>query len=259
METINEDHKPKISVIIPTYNEETNIKNTLIAIKKQKCDVPYELIISDGQSSDNTVSIAQNFAEVYISPKKGKSHQLNYAIPKSSGDLLVFLDADTLIDPYFLQKIYKIFEKYENLWACSARVKYYDGKAVSIRLGTQTFTITNYFFLNLCVHLYYFFKTLLGVPELSGCNIIVRRNILFKVGGFKQLPSNLIGIDKVFSDSLLYLRRKFKRGKIKTLNFLSVFTSGRFLSLSRSLRRIIRYHSEKDIFYELSKDTRWLT
>ncbi len=250
-------HKPKISVIIPTYNEEKNVKKTLLAIKKQKCNIPYEIIVADGQSSDNTVSIAKKFAKVYLSPEQGKSPQLNYVVPKSSGDLLVFLDADTLIDPYFLQKIYKIFEKHKKLLACSARVKYYNGKALSFKLGSQTFLITSFFFLNFNMHVWYFFKTLLGYPELIGCNIIVRRDIFFKVGGFKQLPPNLIGIDKVFSDSLIYLTRKMKKGKIKTLNFISVLTSGRFLNTRRSLGRITQYRSKKEIFYNLAKDINW--
>lgn len=252
------NYNPKISVIIPTYNEETSIKTTLIAVKKQNCNIPYEIIIADGQSSDKTVSIAKNFAKVYISPKKGKAYQLNGAIPKTSGDLLVFLDADTLIDPNFLQKIYKKFERNKNLLACSARVKYYNGKAISFKLGSHKFMITNYFFLNFSMHLWYFFKTLFRYPELIGCNIIVRRDIFFKVGGFKQLPSNLIGIDKVFSDSLIFLKNRMKRGKIKTLNFISVLTSGRSLNARRSLRRIGDYHSNKDIFYDLAKDLKWM-
>lgn len=245
--------KSKISVVIPTYNEENHIKETLISVTKQKCSVPYEIIIVDGQSSDQTVSVAKNYAKTYISPKKGKANQLNYVIPKTSGDLLVFLDADTLIGPYFLQKVYKIFERHKKLFACSARVKYYDGKSISLNFGSQKFSITLYFFLNLGMHIYYFFKSLLGFPELIGCNIIVRREIFLKVGGFQQLPYNLTGIDKVFSDSLIYLKRKMKQGKIKTLNFVSVVTSGRTLNARRSLKRIGDYRSNKDIYYNLAK------
>ncbi len=251
------NHKPKISVIIPTYNEETHIKETLIAVKKQICNISYEVIVADGQSSDRTVSIAKDYAKVYISPENSKSFQLNFVIPKTCGTLLVFLDADTLIDPYFLQNVYRIFEKDKNLFACSARVKYYDGKAILFKLGSRRFTITRYFFLNLNMHIWYFFKTLLGYPELIGCNIIVRREIFFKTGGFKQLPPELIGMDKVFSDSLIYLSRKMKTGRIKTLNFVSVMTSGRSLSTRRSIGRIIQYYSKKDIYHNLAKDVNW--
>lgn len=250
-------NNPKISVIIPTYNEESSIKTTLIAVKNQNCDIPYEIIIADGQSSDKTVSIAKNLAKVYISPKKGKAYQINGAIAKTSGDLLVFLDADTLIDPNFLQRIYRIFERDKNLLACSARVKYYNGKAISFGLGSQRFTITSYFFLNFSMHLWYFFRTLFRCPELIGCNIIVRRDTFFKIGGFKQLPENLLGIDKVFSDSLIHLKKNMKKGKIKTLNFISVKTSGRSLNTRRSLKRIRDYRSKKSIFYNLAKDLKW--
>ena len=253
MKAIKENLKIKISIIIPTYNEENNIKETLIAAKKQKYDFPYEIIVVDGQSSDKTVSIAKKYAKVYISPKRGKVYQLNYAVPKTSGDLLLFLDADTLIGPLFLYKITQIFRKRKNLFACSARFKYYNGKAISFKLGSLKFIITSYFFQNVNMHLYYFFKTLYGYPELSGCNIIVRRDIFFKAGGFKQ-PPNSLGIDKVFSDSLIYLSRKQKRGKIKTLNFVSVLTSGRHLNIHRSLKRISQYHTKKDIYYQLAKE-----
>jgi glycosyltransferase involved in cell wall biosynthesis len=244
--------KPKISVVIPTYNEERNIEQTLHAVCNQICDVPYEIIIADGQSTDKTVALAKQFAKVYISPKKGKSFQVNYAIPKSSGELIVFLDADTLIEPNFLKNIYKIFDKHEDLFACSARLKYYNGKAFSFNLGSRKYTITSYFFQNVNMHFFYFFKTLLGYPELTGCNINVRREVFLKVGGFKQ-PPNSLGIDKVFSDAVIYLTRKLKRGRIKTLNFMSVLTSGRHLSARRSIKRIAQYHTQKDIYYKLAK------
>ncbi len=243
----------KISVIVPTYNEQQNIKNTLENIKKQICSIPYEIIVVDGQSTDNTVSIAKKLVKTYISPIKGKAEQLNYGVDQSTGDILVFLDADTLIDQNFLRKIYKLFEKYPNLLACSPRVKYYNGKILSLNFGNKTITLTTYFFLNLCMHIFYFFKTQLRFPELMGCSIIVRRDAFLQIGGFKRPPNNL-GIDKLFSDSLIYLKRKTGKGKIKTLNSISVLTSGRFLSAKRSINRISLYHSKKDLLYEMAKD-----
>jgi hypothetical protein len=102
------------------------------------------------------------------------------------------------------------------------------------------------------MHLYYFLKSLLGYPELAGCNMIVRREVFLKSGGFKS-PPNSLGIDKVFSDSLIYLTRKMKRGKVRTLNFVSVMTSGRYLTIKRSYKRISQYYSKKDIYYTLAK------
>ena len=56
MKTINQKYKPQISVIIPTYNEENNIKETLIAVKKQICNIPYEIIVADGQCTEECYS-----------------------------------------------------------------------------------------------------------------------------------------------------------------------------------------------------------
>jgi len=246
------NYNPNITVIVPTYNEEKSIKDTLIAVKQQKCDLTFEVIVVDGQSTDNTVSIAQNIAKVYISPLKGKAFQLNYGISKTSGELLILLDADTIVNPYFFQKIYEIFKTHKNLYACSARVNYHNGKAISFKLASQRFIFTQYFFLNISMHLFYFLKSLLGYPELAGCNMIVRREIFLKSGGFKT-PPNSLGIDKVFSDSLIYLTRKMKKGKVRTLNFVSVLTSGRHLTIKRSYKRINQYFSKKDIYYALAK------
>ncbi|MEJ2296517.1 MAG: glycosyltransferase, partial [Candidatus Lokiarchaeota archaeon] len=237
----------EISVIIPTYNEERNIRKTLVAVSNQRISVPYEIIVVDGQSSDNTVKIAKEFATVLISPKKGKTFQLNYAAEKALGNLLFFLDADTIVDPHFLQKIYNKFKRDKTLLACSARFKYFDEKAIRFKIGSLKLTLTSYFFQNVFVHMWYFFKSLFGYPELSGCNITVRGEIFFKVGGFKQ-PPNSLGIDKVFSDSLLYFIKANNYGKIKTLNFTSVFTSGRHLTVKRSVKRIQQYHSQKDVY-----------
>ncbi len=243
---------PRISVIIPTFNEERNIKHTLKAIANQIIDVPYEIIVADGQSTDNTVKIAEKFSKVLVSPKKGKTYQLNYAAKKARGWLIFFLDADTIVDTHFLQKIISKFNKDKELLACSARFKYFDGKKISFKIGTLNFSITSYFFQNIFVHAWYFFKSLFGYPELSGCNIVVKRRIFQEVGGFKQ-PPNSLGIDKVFSDSLLYYIKKINHGKIKTLNFLSVLTSGRHLTAKRSVQRIQQYHSQKDVYLNLAK------
>ena len=252
MESINKKYKPRISIVIPAYNEESYIEETLRAIKNQVCNFSYEIIVIDGQSTDKTISVAKNYAEVFKSPQRSRVFQLNYGASKTSGDLILFLDADTLIGPHFLHKVNKIFEKKKNLLACSARFKYYDGKALTFKLGSLTFTITRYFFHNIFLHPWYFFKTLFGYPELCGCNTIVRKEIFDKIGGFKE-PPNLLGADKVFSDSLIYLIRKEKRGKIKTLNFISVLTSGRNLKVKRSLKRINQYFTMKKEYSDLAK------
>jgi glycosyltransferase involved in cell wall biosynthesis len=61
----------KVSVIIPTYNEENYIKNCILALRNQDYKGEYEIIVSDGNSKDNTVKIAKKFADkVVVCEKK---------------------------------------------------------------------------------------------------------------------------------------------------------------------------------------------
>ncbi|MHA1270206.1 MAG: glycosyltransferase family 2 protein [Candidatus Helarchaeota archaeon] len=252
----NSNQKAKISVIIPTFNEEDNIKETLISIKRQICNIKYEVVVADGQSNDNTVKIAKKYSDVIISPKRGKAFQLNYVVPRTSGDILVFLDADTIVPINFLQKIYNLFERKKRLFACSARFKYTIGKVKFFHLGSKKFSITTYFFHNWGSHIYYTAKMLFGYPELAGCNIIVRRDIFFKVGGFKNPPKGW-GIDKTFSDAILYLIKKEKFGKIRTLSLIHVFTSARKLSIKRGLEKFYQYQKEKKLYTDLATDSKF--
>ena len=61
--------KPKISVVIPTYNEETNIKRTLKAVRDQICDIPYEIIVARRSIKRN----AQNHSQKDIYYELAKS------------------------------------------------------------------------------------------------------------------------------------------------------------------------------------------
>jgi len=244
---------PKVSIIIPTYNEELNIRETLLAIKNQKCNITYEVIVSDGQSTDNTVKIAEKLAKTIISPVKGKAYQVNYAVRIANGEILILLDADTIIPENYIQYIYNLFMKNKNLFACSARFKYTSGIEKVLKIGSKKFSITPFFFQNTALFLYYTARMFLGYPELAGCNISVRKDIFLKVNGFKDPPKSW-GIDKVFSDSVLFLIKKLKFGKIKTINSIHVLTSARRVSIKKGLKRYIQYHKKKEVYSDLAKD-----
>ena len=54
----------KISVVVCTYNQEDTIARTLDSILMQQCHLPYEIIIGEDCSTDNTLSICQQYAEL---------------------------------------------------------------------------------------------------------------------------------------------------------------------------------------------------
>ena len=91
---------PYLSVIIPTYNEEKRIGESLkkIAAYLSRQDYSYEIIIVDDASSDKTVKIIEDFAEniVLLRNKKreGKGYSVRQGVLAAKGDFVLFSDAD---------------------------------------------------------------------------------------------------------------------------------------------------------------------
>ena len=98
-----------VSVIIPTYNEEKNIETALLAVRSQT-KPPKEIIIVDNFSKDKTVNIAKKYAKV-IKSKSNIALARNIGASKTSSELLLFLDADTLLLPDVIEKLSKQFSK----------------------------------------------------------------------------------------------------------------------------------------------------
>ncbi|MCK5573526.1 MAG: TIGR04283 family arsenosugar biosynthesis glycosyltransferase [Bacteroidetes bacterium] len=89
----------RISVIVPSLNEEALIGGTLRSIRAEAPDI--EVVVVDGGSTDRSPEIAGEYARV-ISAPRGRAVQMNKGAQHSSGDVLVFLHADTRIPPgYF--------------------------------------------------------------------------------------------------------------------------------------------------------------
>ena len=85
--------KPKISVLFCALNEEKNLPLVLPYIP----DYIDEVVIIDGHSKDNTVSLAKKLypkAKIFYQPGKGKGDALRSGIEKATGDIIVMLDAD---------------------------------------------------------------------------------------------------------------------------------------------------------------------
>jgi len=91
----------KVSVIIPTYNEEKNIGKCLENLRKQTFPKIEVIVVNDG-SSDKTREIVRIFKEVRLInffTNKGKTHALDEGVKRSKGQFLLFLDADVELLP----------------------------------------------------------------------------------------------------------------------------------------------------------------
>jgi glycosyltransferase involved in cell wall biosynthesis len=87
----------KISLVIPTLNEERNLPIVLKEIKnffKQRSDYTHEIIIVDGHSKDRTVKIAKKFGCKILYDEFGKGSALMKGIKAANGGIIVTMDAD---------------------------------------------------------------------------------------------------------------------------------------------------------------------
>jgi glycosyltransferase involved in cell wall biosynthesis len=96
---------PKISVIIPAHNEEEYIGATLDALTRQ--DYPNcEIVVVANGCTDRTVEVAQEKGQRVVTlTQKGLGPSRNLGGHIATGDLLIFLDADTILEPHALRII----------------------------------------------------------------------------------------------------------------------------------------------------------
>ena len=100
--------KMKISIIIPTYNEEEYLPKLLESIKSQDF-TDYEIIVADAQSIDNTREIAEEFGCIVVEgglPGPGRNRGAEVA----KGEILLFLDSDLELTEHYLTSVIEEFE-----------------------------------------------------------------------------------------------------------------------------------------------------
>ena len=106
--------RPRLSAVVITLNEEDRIRATLASVAWAD-----EIVVVDSGSEDKTVSIAREFTDhVVIHPWQGFAGQKNFAIEQASGEWILSLDADVVVEPGLRAEIERV------LSAPDARVGY---------------------------------------------------------------------------------------------------------------------------------------
>ncbi|MEO6914618.1 MAG: TIGR04283 family arsenosugar biosynthesis glycosyltransferase [Chitinophagaceae bacterium] len=101
-----------ISVIIPTYNEADQIAKTIDLVLQAADEYPIEIIVVDGGSTDETISIAKAAGSLTItSQSKGRGSQMNQGAMFATGEILYFLHADSQPPVHFTRYIMDALEK----------------------------------------------------------------------------------------------------------------------------------------------------
>jgi len=92
----------RLSVIIPTLDERDLIG---VAIDRVRAGDPWEIIVADGQSADGTADAAEAHGARVVISAPGRGRQMNAGAAVATGDVLLFLHADTALPPEFTRHV----------------------------------------------------------------------------------------------------------------------------------------------------------
>ena len=148
----------RISVVIPAYNEEKYIQACLESLMKQT-KKPFEIIVVNNNSTDNTAKIARSFdgVDVINAKVQGITPTRNAGFNAAKGDIIARTDADTLVPEDWIEHIERLFTK-NVVDAVSGPAIYYDSPI-------QSDAFIKFFF--------WMSKVLFGHPILFGPNTAI--------------------------------------------------------------------------------------
>jgi len=163
-----------ISIILPTLNEGEYLGRTLLAIRGQKYGGDVEIIVSDSRSNDNTQEVARRHgAKVVLSDRLGPAVGRNRGAQAAKGDILVFLDADTIPSENMLARISKTLEEKRDVVGGTCKFLPYKGGLVDWLI---------YAFSNAVARI----MINLRIPQDPGYCFFYRSEVFKKLGGLRE-------------------------------------------------------------------------
>lgn len=208
----------RISVVVPTYEEERSIERFLRQFENQT--IPrseFEVIVVDGDSKDRTREIAESYVDrVIIQTSEGIGGARNDGVDIADASFIATTDADIVLPERWLEIMLKHFENDGNVVAVV-------GPDGPIEKNQKSRLV--YFMLRNIIYLATFF----GIYTTGGTNSGFRKSVFQEVGGYKSLPHSddveigfrMKKMGRIVYDKELYVelsvRRMEKDGYMNTL------------------------------------------
>ena len=198
----------KISVVVPTFNEEKGIEKFLKQFSRQTLPRnEFEIIISDGNSTDRTRELAKKYAnKVIIQQSEGIGGARNDGVRVAEAEIIATTDADILVSRTWLEKIVDQFEKDKELVLLFGS-NYPITKRKAIKFFSQVKRWENV--IGAGLRIFYF---------AEGTNTAFRKAPFLKIGGYSDMP--------ILDDMEVTFRIK-KLGKIKYDGSIYIYSSTR--------------------------------
>lgn len=136
--------RPSVSIIVPTYNEEYLLAESLAALQRQDYDGTYEIIAVNNASTDRSPEIARAMgARVVDEPRKGVIHAWGAGFAAARGEILAATDADTRVPADWLSRLVAILTAQPGVAAAGGIYRFYDGPAW-LRAGSRLLTLASW-------------------------------------------------------------------------------------------------------------------
>ncbi len=212
------DMDKKISVVIPAYNEERYIERCLKSLVNQTLHRDdFEIVVVDGGSTDRTVELAREYADVVIQQKsKGVGGARNDGVEAANAELVATTDADITLPKEWLARI-------------CADFKFEDVVAVYGPIDPIEDSFKYLFLIGLFNKLAYLLARTKVFYTTLGSNTAFRRRAFLQMGGYSDMPAGddyeiawrLKYMGKIYCDPNLYvdfsMRRMEQFGILRTL------------------------------------------
>lgn len=157
----------RLSVIVPVLNEAANIEAVLHALSAMRAEGA-EVIVVDGGSADRTTDLAAPWCDRVIEADRGRASQMNAGAKVASGDIFLFLHADTFLPPHAPELIRDAIDTRKHAWGrFDVEI---EGKATTLRLVACLMNLRS---------------RLTGIATGDQA-LFVRREAFFAIGGFPQ-------------------------------------------------------------------------
>lgn len=171
----------RITVVIPAKNEERRLGRCLAALKRQTTTTPIEIIVIDGNSTDNTVSVAQSYGVKTIAQQKnGKSNAFALIHTAGTGDITCITEADCIVPDTWIETIERQFLTHPEISAVTGIYRFYDSTATLNRLAALVHPVA----MRIA-------KLLFGFYPIRATNTAIQTDVLRAVGGFDPAYTEL--------------------------------------------------------------------
>jgi len=199
---------PKVSIIIPVYNEESILPYCLESLLKLEYPKNLlEIIIIDNNSTDSSASIIKRYPVTYVFEKKpGRSAARNRGLSIATGEIVAFTDADCVVGKHWVSNIVRGFSS-PNIGCCAGRTLSY--KPTNwIEKSFYAYNNNQYKSKEASIDEYF------TDPLYATCNLACRKDLLDRVGAFDESLVAAEDTDIVWRINLLGYQLKHVKNAI---------------------------------------------